>query len=210
MESDHANQMKWLEETFKDAEEKNEKIVILGHIKPGAGSRWPEFKLVHYEKLMQKYHDRVIGQFYGHSHADDFAFMMSQDNKILHTMFVGGVVVPSPKNPTVRLYKYDADNFKLLDYEDFYIPLSEANRDGKIVWKSLYKFTEEYNVPDLSSESFTKVYQSFQNSDVDFKKYLYNFRSRVSEPQPCTGSCKKNKLCGMISPTAARLEECRK
>eukprot|EP01080_Neovahlkampfia_damariscottae_P012628 gene12628-6532_t len=206
---DHANQMKWLDETFKEAEEKNEKIILLGHIKPGGSSRWPAYKLYHFEKLIQKYHHRVVGQFYGHNHADDFAFMMSQDNKIINSMFVGGVVVPHPKNPTVRLYKYDVDTYKLLDYEVFYIDLKEAERNDKITWKMLYKFTQEYGVPDLSNESMETVYQSFKTSDVHWNKHRLNFRSRYVN-SPCSGGCKISKLCQMISPTPSRLEECRK
>ena len=202
--------MKWLVDNLKEAEEKNEKVVILGHIRPGSESRWQDYKLNHFEKVVQKYHDRIIGQFYGHQHQDSFSFMMSEDNKIINTMFVGGIVVTKfNKHSTVRLYKYDAVSFKLLDYEDFYIPLKESEQNGAIIWKRLYKFTEEYGVPDLSNESFEKVFKSFQTNDVHWSKYNLNFKSRYSN-RNCNQSCKKKDLCKMISPTHERYAICQK
>ena len=205
---DHANQMKWLDETFKEASEKNEKIVVLGHIKPAGSSRWSHFKLYHFEKLIQKYQHLVIGQFYGHNHVDDISFMMSEENKIISGIYVGGVVIPGGKNPSVRLYKYDSDTFQLLDYEVFYIPLKESEAAGQILWKKSYSFTEEYGVPDMSKESLQKFYESLKSTS-NWNKYRLNLKSKWID-SPCEGGCKKSKLCAMISPTPSRLDECRK
>eukprot|EP01080_Neovahlkampfia_damariscottae_P012629 gene12629-6533_t len=177
---DHANQMKWLEENLKNAEQKNEKVVILGHIRPGATSRWQDYKLVKFEKLVQEYHEIIIGQFYGHQHQDSLAFMMSKDDKIINSMYVGGVVVTKfNKHSTVRLFKYDADSFKLLDYEDFYIPLKESEQNGAIIWKRLYKFTEEYGVPDLSNESMEKLFSSFKTSNTQWNHAMHHAKNQI-------------------------------
>eukprot|EP01080_Neovahlkampfia_damariscottae_P006734 gene6734-10899_t len=208
---DHANHMKFIKDSLELAARNNEKVIILGHIRPrGDSTRWFPSKLLEFEELIQKHHQRIIGQFYGHTHTDSISFMMNKDNKIINPMFVGGVIVTkTKKHPTVRLYKYNADDFKLLDYEDFYIPLKESEAIGEIIWKSLYKFTEEYNLPDLSNESFEKLYESFKISDVNWKKYLWNYRSRYTN-KVCQGNCKKTELCKMISPTQQRLMECLK
>jgi hypothetical protein len=206
---DHAEQMKFLDEVLESSMKKKEKVIISGHIPPlGTSERWFPHKLDQFEKIIQKYHSIIIGQFYGHAHEDSFSFMVDNDNKIINKAFIGGVVTPlSRKNPTTRLYKYDADTFELLDYEDFYIPLKEAEESGKIIWKKLYQFTEEYNLPDLSNDSFEKLYQSFKTSDEYWNKFNLNFHSRWAN-RNCQGGCKKNNLCRMISPTQERFKKC--
>lgn len=68
--------MSWLEQQFIKAEQSNEKILIVGHIAPHFGSRWPEWKLNKFYSLIKKYHARVIGQLYGHSHSDSVSFFV--------------------------------------------------------------------------------------------------------------------------------------
>lgn len=62
--------MSWLETQFTKAEQANEKILLVGHIAPAVGSRWPEWKLKRFYDLIKKHPNRVIGQLYGHSHSD--------------------------------------------------------------------------------------------------------------------------------------------
>lgn len=102
------------------------------------------------------------------------------------------------RNSAMRLYKYDKETFKLLDYEDFIADIKESNNIGRIEYKKGYQFTKEYQVEDASPQSFYKLWKKFKESDEFFSKYQYNYQSRF-ERRECTGDCKTQMLNSMIN-----------
>jgi hypothetical protein len=197
---DHAGQMKWMEAQFAKAEADNEKILLLGHIPPK--SRWPADKYEHFYNLIKRYSSRVICQLYGHQHSDNFKLMVDDNGVAFSSLFVGGVMVAGGgKNSAIRLYKYDKSNFNILDYDEYIANIKDANTNGKLEYKKGYSFTEEFKVPDATVASLQRVHKSFVVDDVNWKKYMYNYRSQYSQRQ-CSGQCKKDTLAEMLQKPA--------
>ena len=55
----------------------------------------------------------------------------------------------------------DYHKFQLKEIITYWLNLKAANAEGAANWKELYKFTEYYNIPDLSPETLDQLAQSF-------------------------------------------------
>jgi len=192
---DHSNQMAWLTAEFDKAEAADEKILFMGHIPPKG--RWPEWKYNFFYNLIKRHQKRVIGQFYGHQHSDNFKLMVENEVPFA-SIFVGGVLTAgSGKNSAVRLWKYDKTTFALLDYEEWIANIAEANKNGKVEFKKGYTFTSEYGVRDVSVESMFQAWKNLGSNDQHWNKYLYNYRSQYT-PRNCQGECRRATLAEMM------------
>ena len=152
-------QREWMNETLYAAEQKGEKVLILGHIPPGIFTTiesYGEF----YVPLIQRYRSVIVGQLFGHTHRDHFEVVGNECD-------LSGVVFISPPvttflnvNPSYRIYLMDPSSFEIIDYEQYHINLTEANRLAKMnraqdaKWVKLYEAQQEYGLRDMSPRSW--------------------------------------------------------
>ncbi|XP_039300105.1 acid sphingomyelinase-like phosphodiesterase 3b [Nilaparvata lugens] len=89
---------------------------------PGADERQPEAVPLFQEKfarrylrLVRKYAQIIVGQFFGHLHSDTFRLVYSDQGQPVSWMLMAPAVTPrrtnsgSANNPGLRLYKFDTD-----------------------------------------------------------------------------------------------------
>lgn len=77
--TDPASQLQWLAYELHAAEISNEKVHIIGHIPPG----YPECMRIwsrNYYKIIARYEATVTGQFFGHTHGDEFEVFYDPDD----------------------------------------------------------------------------------------------------------------------------------
>jgi hypothetical protein len=103
------NQLNWLHNTLLAAEAAGEKVHIVTHIFPGGGScfRWWS---QNYRRLIERFHRIISGQFYGHSHADEFNVFYANDNINLAINYAwngGSTTTYSNWNPNYVVYYVD-------------------------------------------------------------------------------------------------------
>jgi len=71
MTADPGDMLAWLISTLQDAENAKERVYIIGHIPPGA-KECPSHWSFGFNQIVDRYEDTIIGQYYGHTHYDQF------------------------------------------------------------------------------------------------------------------------------------------
>ena len=132
-------------------------------------------------------------------------------------MFLAPAVTPwkssmptvGPNNPSVRLYKYDKTSGEIIDYFQYYLNMSAANREGKAHWVLEYQATLTYGIGDVSAKSLDSLIASFDEASSDnFRKYyLYNSVS-YDNLTKCDAFCKHYHVCAMKHVDYTRYKTC--
>lgn len=101
--------MEWLTKQLQECEDKGIKVHLMGHHPPGQPdvlSVWSR----NFNEIVNRYENTIAGQFYGHTHYDEFAVFFDQKN----TTRPFGVAYVAPAittynsgEPTVRVYHVD-------------------------------------------------------------------------------------------------------
>lgn len=105
-------QLQWLHDTLHLAESNHEKVHIVTHIPANTDScirSWDrEFK-----KIIIRFSHIIVGQFNGHTHADEFSIFYSPTTSAaLNVAFNGGSGTSLVGvNSNYRLYHADSENF---------------------------------------------------------------------------------------------------
>jgi sphingomyelin phosphodiesterase len=140
--TDPSNQLDWLAKTLQNSENIGEKVHILGHINPSAclGS-WAE----NYYRIINRYESTITGQFFGHTHNDEFEVFYDLQNS---TRAVGVAFISASsttfsfRNPGYRILEFDGlyneSSWQLLDHRNFYMNLTETNLLKKPAWREEY------------------------------------------------------------------------
>ena len=117
---------------------------------------------------------------------------------------IGNGIVAAAHNPGVRKITYDRYKLHLVDIEQFWLDLIDANENQEqaAVWKSLYKFRTAYGVRNITAVSLHGLLEDFkQFGSSNFHAYQ-KFNSVNLDPQapsysPCDCACKVEHLCAI-------------
>jgi hypothetical protein len=101
---------------------------------------------------------------------------------------------------------YDRDSLQVIDYQQFYANLSEANIQKKISWKLEYEALSAYNMKDLSAESWMELVMRAVKDEDTFQLLWRHYWSEHT--QSCGFFCKREFLCSLYKVTLLDYEEC--
>ncbi|CAG2104942.1 unnamed protein product [Medioppia subpectinata] len=108
--NDPGQQLKWLVRELAAAEASGQSVHIIGHIPPDNTQCISQF--VHnYLRIVQRYNETIKGQFFGHTHFDEFRVMYAPNNASVPTgvAYLAPSVTPYEKvNPAFRFYTVDS------------------------------------------------------------------------------------------------------
>ena len=89
---------------------------------------------------------------------------------------------------------------RLLDVEQYYLLLAEANERGVDEWKLEYAFTKNYGLKNATTASLQTLLDAFKgNRSTNFDQY-YMFNSVNAQTKsnvPCSCECRKLQLCAI-------------
>jgi sphingomyelin phosphodiesterase len=131
-----------MEETLRQAEKNGEYVFIIGHIPPGDSTYTTECAK-RYQVLVDRFQNIIRGNFYGHTHYDEFRVLTEYYNKDK----VAGIIYTAPslttysfQNPSFRVYEVETKSMILKDYYQYRLNLTEANAtpDKDPEWKIVY------------------------------------------------------------------------
>lgn len=169
--TDPWGELKWLKSVLKDAEEKNQSAFIFAHIPSSdqfCHTEWAR----HYNIIIERFGNVIRGQFFGHTHFDQFQYYRGFFDNI---PFGAAFIAPSMTtytnlNPSFRVFEVDRDTNTLLNYQQYRLNLSKVNNEKAnfLEWDVVYDFLRDYNVPDLSPSSMAELSRRIY---VNFKKY---------------------------------------
>lgn len=192
---DPANQLKWLSEELHNAEQAGDKVHIIGHIPPD-NRECTQAWLYNFLRIIDRFNDTVLAQYYGHTHRDEYRlfYSPSQTDVPIGLAYIGPSITPfTENNPAYRLYYMDETGM-LNDHETYYFNLTEANHSKHgPKWKHEYRAVDKFGLESMSPESWHKLVAKLQKDDKlfgEFKNLYYRF-SDVKKDEKCTDRCKK-------------------
>ena len=109
--NDPHHHLHWLYRQLHKAELNKEKVFIIGHIAPGLHSclgRWSH----EYNRLVKRFRYTISGQFFGHTHLDEFEVFF-KDAKPINMAYLAPSQTPwmdKGINPAYRIYLIDSKN----------------------------------------------------------------------------------------------------
>ncbi len=156
-----------MESVLRSAERAGEYVFMIGHIPPGDANYLSECSQ-RYNALIDRFSYIIKGQFFGHTHYDEF--------KIVHEYFnktnIAGVIFTAPsvttytnRMPSFRVYEVNANNNDLVDYNQYFLNLTKANLnpDTKPTWDLQYTATKDFKVKNLMDyERFHNITQEIR------------------------------------------------
>ncbi|VDP01288.1 unnamed protein product [Heligmosomoides polygyrus] len=199
-QSDPDETMSWLVAELFKAELAGESVHLLSHIPPGDGEcleGWAR----NYYRVVQRFSDTITAQFFGHVHFDYFTVFYEDMHNISSTPI--GVLYAAPSvttfaglNPAYRIYEIDyTDQFKVVDIKNYFADLEKADSGRSPTWELLYSTKAEYDMEDLSPESWNSLIQSIIEIKKTSNRFLRN-AFRVANPS-CDNACRKDLLCSL-------------
>jgi sphingomyelin phosphodiesterase len=131
-----------LASTLQQAETTGEKVHIIGHVGPSSClDSWRN----NYYRIANRYESTIAGQFFGHTHSDEFHIMYDIDDPTRAfslTYMPGSATTYSFLNPGYRIYEVDgayaSSSYEVLNYRNVYMNLTEANSGLVPVWRDEY------------------------------------------------------------------------
>jgi len=206
---DLANQTNWLINELTQAEAANEKAWLLGHIPCNNPDFIGNLYCTQYADVIARFNNTVTGQFFGHTHNDQFTLFYDANNNTVGVQLIApSVTTETDENPSFRIYMYDKNTFEILDIFQYYMNVTQANIDNYPTWNLTYQYTSVYGIPDLTPASMQGLFSRLV-SDADlFQQYFNFFQALVFNGQSCTGDCRINMLCNIAGSTAAFYENC--
>ncbi|CAH2105847.1 unnamed protein product [Euphydryas editha] len=204
-------QWEWLNQTLEKATTNNEMVYIVGHAAPGSDSRYNAYSVdanSKYLRLVRRHARIIAGQFFGHLHVDTFRVIYDKDQPVSWA-FLAPSLSPhhdpaGSSNPGLRLYKFDSDTGKVLDYTQFYLDLAVANRavaGAGAEWVAEYNLTQYYVLRDVSAESLHHLADKLRIGTTQemtmFHKYLRAYNVRHDSADNCDGACAHQHFCAI-------------
>jgi len=213
-DTDPTGQLAWLAKVLDSAEQKNEKVYVIGHIPPGSSGCYSAYGQRYYN-IINQYNNTVIGQFFGHSHEDYFEVFRDVETNLIPTNLA--FICPSITsyigiNPTFRLYQYNTDSFVIENYFQYYADLEAGNVNGSLDFVLMYDAISSYDLPDMSAQSYQNLIEKLaHNSTLLDLFYRRIYTLGPGGQQGCTTEgCMKSTVCMLEAGFADLYDYCMK
>ncbi|KAI5120091.1 hypothetical protein M0805_001247 [Coniferiporia weirii] len=130
------------------AEKAGQRAWIFGHVPPGAGDMMRD-QSNYYNQIIQRYHKTIAGQFYGHTHFDQFQIAYTDyDKQTAENAMSFGLIAPSLTptngNPAFTVYDVDPDTYDIMDVKVYIANMSETSYHTEPKWGLYYSARAAY------------------------------------------------------------------
>ncbi|KAJ3783471.1 sphingomyelin phosphodiesterase [Lentinula aff. detonsa] len=199
--------LSFMVEQLQAAENNGQRVWVIGHI-PLGKSDIVEDQSNYYDQILQRYKDTIVGQFFGHSHKDQFEIAYSDYNDQTAANAVGvGLVcpalTPTSGNPAFKVYDVDPDTFGIMNIRVIFANITDPSFQENPSWAVYYDARETYGslvglptMSELTPAFWHNLTEVFMANDTAFQ--LFNtFLSRGGDVAPCTDAdnCKNTTIC---------------
>ncbi|KAJ7640733.1 Metallo-dependent phosphatase-like protein [Mycena polygramma] len=195
------------------AEEAGQRAWIIGHMPPGSQDCFSD-QSNYYDQIVQRYRNTIAGQFFGHTHDDEFEIAYSDyENRGAETavgvVWIAPALTPRSGSPAYKVYDVDHDTYEIMDSKVYFSDLKNPAYQTNPEWKLYYSARAEYGplvdlapTAPLDARFWHAVTEAFEKNETAFQRYN-EFLTRGAHVQPCDAACKKVAICQM---RAARAE----
>ncbi|XP_006885532.1 PREDICTED: sphingomyelin phosphodiesterase [Elephantulus edwardii] len=212
--TDPAGQLQWLVGELQAAENRGDKVHIIGHIPPGHCLKSWSWN---YYRIVDRYENTLAGQFFGHTHVDEFEVFY--DEETLSRPLAVAFLAPSATtyislNPGYRVYEIDGNypgsSHVVLDHETFILNLTQANAPGATPhWQRLYRARETYGLPNALPTAWHDLVYRMKGDTKLFQTFWFLYHKGHPPSEPCGPPCRLATLCAQLSARADSPALCR-
>ncbi|KAK7081097.1 Sphingomyelin phosphodiesterase [Halocaridina rubra] len=213
--TDIASELAWLETQLNQAEAAGELVHLLGHIPPGilyAERTWSR----EYNRIIRRYENIIRGQFFGHTHYDEFE-VFHEGGRPIGVAYIAPSQTPwNSFNPAYRIYTIDGDRpdttRMVLDLSMYIMNLTEAHQTNVSRWFELYNAKIDYGMASLTSDDWHDLGIRMAENRTLFDLYWRNY---VNAADPylevgCDDICYEKRLCDFMTSDRNDLDACYK
>ncbi|KAK2703000.1 hypothetical protein QYM36_018450, partial [Artemia franciscana] len=214
---DPANGLQFIQSELEKAEAAGEKVYIISHIVPGKGDCWQIYTR-ELNKVVNRFEDTLAGQFYGHTHSDEFKIFYDTEDpsRAINVAWIGPSLTSYVDiNPGYKVYLLDGERegstFGMLEHEAWIMNLTEANiGPSEPNWFKLYDGRETFGLNSLSAQDMSNLVDRFIIDEELFQTYYRNY---VKQGDPamlegCDIECKQDLLCSMVTSNFGDQTKC--
>ncbi|KIM91286.1 hypothetical protein PILCRDRAFT_507 [Piloderma croceum F 1598] len=198
----------FLVESLQATEDADQRAWIIGHIAPGHVDALHD-QSNYYNQIIQRYKNSIAGQFFGHSHQDQFEIAYSDYSNQQAATAIGfaslsPALTPRSGNPAFKMYDVDPDTFEVVDIKVYTTNMSDPSFQTTPTWELYYSARDTYGplVPSLTAtESLSPAFwhnltEVFAKNESAFQ--IYNtFLSRDGAVVACDDTCRNTTICGL-------------
>ncbi|KAJ6488326.1 sphingomyelin phosphodiesterase, partial [Mycena vulgaris] len=191
-------------DALQAAEDAGDRAWIIGHIPLGK-----EDTLID-QVVLQRYKNTIAGQFFGHSHKDQFEVAYSNYSEqtaanAVGVGLIGPALTPTSGNPAFKMYEIDPDTFEVMDVHVIFTNISEPSFQIRPQWGLYYSARETYGPlvglsPDepLSPAFWHNLTEVFAANETAFQMFN-TFISRGGAVTACDApsGCQNTTICDM-------------
>jgi len=212
---DPAAHLVWLVEELLKAEASGSKVHIISHIPPGTSDclgAWSH----QYSRIVERFSSIITGQFYGHSHWDEFSILYNNSEAISMAFVTPSLTPHGGLNPAYRVYYTDSSRPEathlVMDMDTYSIDLPSANiNTTHLNYKLEYKARKSLNISDLGPESWAGYVWTLVRDETVWQEF-YNRYSREGPKtrNKCENECKQEILCRLVTFDREDTKACEK
>ncbi|KAI0930669.1 hypothetical protein AcV5_007326 [Taiwanofungus camphoratus] len=202
--------LEFIVQELQAAEDAGQRAWIIAHMPPGRGDVMHD-QSYYFDQITQRYKNTIAGQFYGHTHRDEFAIGYSNYSDqtaetAVSVAMIGPALTPMSGNPAFKVYDIDPDTFEIMDARTYMTNISDPMFQLHPTWELLYSARDTYGplVPSLPANAslspafWHNLTEVFYKNDTAFQTYVaHKSRGREFVRKPCRGTCKNETLCEM-------------
>jgi len=197
----------FLVDALQAAEDAGDRAWIIGHIPLGKEDTLQD-QSNYYDQVLQRYINTIAGQFFGHSHKDQFeiAYSNYSDQTAANAVavaLIGPALTPTSGNPAFKFYDIDPDTFEVMDSSVIFTNISDPTFQISPTWGLYYSARETYgplvglkpNEP-LSPAFWHNLTDVFTVNETAFQMFN-TFISRGGAVTACDADCQNTTICDM-------------
>ncbi|KAF8195282.1 sphingomyelin phosphodiesterase [Mycena galopus ATCC 62051] len=197
----------FLVDALQAAEDAGDRAWIIGHIPLGKEDTLQD-QSNYYDQVLQRYINTIAGQFFGHSHKDQFeiAYSNYSDQTAANAVavaLIGPALTPTSGNPAFKFYDIDPDTFEVMDSSVIFTNISDPTFQIRPTWGLYYSARETYgplvglkpNEP-LSPAFWHNLTDVFTVNETAFQMFN-TFISRGGAVTACDADCQNTTICDM-------------
>ncbi|KAJ7111829.1 sphingomyelin phosphodiesterase [Mycena epipterygia] len=194
-------------DALQAAEDAGDRAWIIGHIPLGKEDTLVD-QSNYYDQVLQRYRNTIAGQFFGHSHKDQFEIAYSNYSEqtaqnAVSVGLIGPALTPTSGNPAFKVYEIDPDTFEVMDASVFFTNISAPNFQITPKWGLYYSARETYGPlvglspkEPLSPAFWHNLTEVFAVNDTAFQMFN-TFISRGGAMTACDADCANTTICDM-------------
>jgi len=154
------------------AESEGDKVHIIGHIPPD-NKECTQAWLFNYLRIIERFQDTILAQYFGHTHRDEFRVLVSTSNKPkpISVAYIGpSITAFTENNPSYRVYYTDKQGY-VKDYATYFYNLTEANANLEPMWRKEYNAYDHFNMTTMGPFGWHRLVNQMLDDDAVFQNF---------------------------------------